>query len=421
MNHTIHSPDFINEHRIGERDFTRKRCLTFPLLIHFFLNFIKSSLQTELNAFFQQRLNKKTGVYKVTAAAFSLARKKLSETAFIALNRQVIQQFYAENTVQTWQGLRVLAVDGSKYLLPNTAKIFRFFNGMTNQYEKKIPMALGSCLYDVFLNIVVEARLSAYRSSERDLAEQHLVATAKKDVILYDRGYPAFWFMAAHRDQNRFFCMRVKVGYSTAVKTFVQSGKKQNQIVLKATSQMRARCKKKGVSSVDLTVRLIRIKTRKKDYILITNLLNKRHFPLNTFKTLYHLRWQVEEGYKKQKSGLEIENFTGKSVLAIKQDFHAKILSLTLTAITAYAASHSIKTPITKRNASYKINFIHVLSAMKNTVIHLLLGKLSRNELHYWLKSIANIVTIIRPNRHFTRKKKVTDRHKYPMSYKRSF
>ena len=58
----------------------------------------------------------------------------------------------------------------------------------------------------------------------------------------------------------------------------------------------------------------MRITVKNKVYLLITNLLNTQRYPVQAFKALYHARWQIEEGYKHQKTWLEIENFTGKSV-----------------------------------------------------------------------------------------------------------
>ncbi|MCU7801509.1 MAG: hypothetical protein KZQ70_15600 [gamma proteobacterium symbiont of Lucinoma myriamae] len=43
----IHSPDFIEQHRQSEKDFTRNRSLTFPRLISFMLNMVNGSIQNE--------------------------------------------------------------------------------------------------------------------------------------------------------------------------------------------------------------------------------------------------------------------------------------------------------------------------------------------------------------------------------------
>jgi hypothetical protein len=41
-------------------------------------------------------------------------------------------------------------------------------------------------------------------------------------------------------------------------------------------------------------------------------LLYDRGYPTVWFKPLYHKRWGVEEGYKREKSRVEIENFSGR-------------------------------------------------------------------------------------------------------------
>jgi hypothetical protein len=61
--------------------------------------------------------------------------------------------------------------------------------------------------------------------------------------------------------------------------------------------------------------------------VLITNLVDRKRYPAQEFKRLYHLRWGVEEFYKRLKHHQEIENISGKSVLVVLQDFHAKILA----------------------------------------------------------------------------------------------
>jgi IS4 transposase len=53
-------------------------------------------------------------------------------------------------------------------------------------------------------------------------------------------------------------------------------------------------------------------------------LLDTQRYPVQALKALYHTRWQIEEGYKRQKCWLEIENFSGKSVRSVQQDYHAR-------------------------------------------------------------------------------------------------
>jgi len=356
----------------------------------------------------------------VSASAFCKARKKFRESAFVELNHKVNDDFYDNSAIQTWNNFRVLAVDGSKYTLPVSKLIMKYFGGQPNQH-KTVPMALGSCLYDVFQGTCIDAQLAPYHSSERDLAYCHLDYTQDGDLIVYDRGYPAFWLFAAHQAMNRDYCMRVKASFNQETKDFVASGKKQAFVTLKASTKIKKACDKKGLSHDPIKVRLLRIKTSKGVYILITSLLSKRNYPIKAFKELYHLRWQVEEGYKKQKCWIEIENFKGQSVLAVKQEFHAKVLSQTLTAITIYAAQSYIKTSVSHRKLAYKINFAQTLSSMKDTLVKMILGHLTDLEVMRWLKSISQCLSAVRPGRSFERKKASVVNRKYNISYTRAF
>jgi len=391
-----------------------------PILISFCLNLVKGSLQSELNQFFQVKDNQKVPTLKVTASAFCKARKKFSETAFIELNQCVNAVFHEQADLQKWHGFRVLAVDGSKYHLPDSEEIHKAFGGQSNQHTDEVPMALGSCLHDVFHGVVLDARLQPYRSNERTLAYQHLDFTQAGDLVLYDRGYPAFWLFAAHHFHKRDFCMRVKASFNRATKDFVRSGKKQDIVTLTPRDDMIKACQEKGLPFDAMEVRLLRVKTVKGEYVLITSLLDKRRYPIKAFKELYHLRWQIEEGYKKQKSWMEIENFTGKSVLAVKQDFYARVLSQTLTAISIHAAQVYLKPGITKRCHAYKTNFAQALSSMKNTLIHLLFGTINEQEIRRWLQTISQALSIIRPGRSFERKRQSNKTRKFHHSYKRT-
>ncbi len=97
-------------------------------------------------------------------------------------------------------------------------------------------------------------------------------------------------------------------------------------------------------------------------------------YPVQAFKALYHTRWHIEEGYKRQKSWLEIENFTGKSVLSVQHDDHARILSLNLTAIAVFAAQRHCDRTLPQRQYRYQINFAQALSTKKDTIVKCLNG-----------------------------------------------
>ena len=293
-------------------------------------------------------------------------------------------------------------MDGSKYSLPNTPDIIEKFGGQDNQFGCK-PMALGSCLYDVYQGLVLDAKIAHYKSSERDLSFEHLQHTSEKDLILYDRGYSAFWLALAHIIAKRDFCMRIRSNFNKQTRAFDQSSKRDAVITLNPNAEMIAQAKEKGLSIQAVSVRLLKVKTTKGEYLLMTTLLDNTHYPRKDFAGLYHLRWQIEEAYKTQKCRFEVENFSGESILSIQQDYHACMLNHVLTAISCYYAQSYINQRVSKRKLSYKINFSKAISSVKDILVNVLNGYLMEVNIRQSLQTISKNLTPIRTGRSFER------------------
>ncbi|MEZ5324834.1 MAG: hypothetical protein R3F19_07210 [Verrucomicrobiales bacterium] len=76
----------------------------------------------------------------------------------------------------------------------------------------------------------------------------------------------------------------------------------------------------------------------------MTNLLDAGLYPAEEFDKVYHLRWNIEESYKSCKCKVEIENWSGKTVASVEQDFHAGVLNLNLvTSIAFYCNRPSMR------------------------------------------------------------------------------
>ena len=126
------------------------------------------------------------------------------------------------------------------------------------------------------------------------------------------------------------------------------------------------------------------------------------------FKKLYGLRWDIEKQYDKLKNKLQLENFTGRTVVTVEQDFY---VSLYLSNIAAYA-QHDAEPLVVERNAdnsnkyAYKVNVNHAIGLLKdNFILALLLDnkKRRRKLIDETIRKIAKIVVPIRNGRHFPR------------------
>jgi len=102
--------------------------------------------------------------------------------------------------------------------------------------------------------------------------------------------------------------------------------------------------------------------------ILITSLLDKDLYPHDLFGELYHTRWPLEEDCKTVKQRIETENFSGRSVLSIYQDFHAKVFSKNPASAPAFPAQSAIDINTYKNRHRYKMNFARMLSKITETI-----------------------------------------------------
>ena len=338
------------------------------------LNFRKHSNQVELDQFFKNINEKNVASQQITKSAFFQARKQVSHTAFIELSHQIVSDIYKnKNNYKTWKGFRLCAIDGTSIRLPNEQDITDYFGlqkGKSNQAD--CPMGMASVFYDLLNNIVIDSCIKPNNTSERACAEKHLQHSCNNDLIIYDRGYTGFWFYMHHIQNNLSFCIRAKTNQDIVVKDFIESNKKEALVTFNPGKKALQVCKEKGFPTTPVTLRLVRVDLPNEVEVLITNLTDESEFDIRLFKSLYHMRWGIEENYKRLKQWMEIENFSGKSALSVKQDFYAKIVSANLTSLVVLETQKTVVIKTKDLKLEYKVNFAQALSKMKHHLVYLI-------------------------------------------------
>jgi hypothetical protein len=418
------SKEFIIRHRVKQTDFTRERSLPFHKVFFLLINFLTKSLQAELDNFFKVLLNREIPVKEVTKGAFSLARKKLNYEAFRELDKDQIDYFYQNVTYKTWHSFRLLGIDGSIARLPFSTEIVTKY-GIHDTSETGVPIIYGrlSQAYDLLNNLTIDAQLSTYDDNEHNLALQHAAIFEQGDLTLYDRNYASFWLFALLMNKKTHFCARLKIGSWKVAKQLSDSGNKEITTKIYPSKASAKKCKELGLSTAPITLRFICIElsTGEKE-VLVTSLVDTDEYPYQVFPSLYQLRWQVEESYKTMKSRLEIENFSGKSCLAVAQDFHAKIFSCNLTSILVSATGQMVEQVCQRRKRKYKPNFTQALNRMKNSIVLLFCREpeIVEGYLDELTSLFAANLEPVRADRHYERNFRKSKRI-YPMPYKNSF
>ena len=195
----IQDEEFKSRHRKSRTAFTRTRKLCFSFLIIVILRKSVKSSQLILN---ELTVSHGGDDDTVSSSAFTQARACLHHTAFIELCRKAVADvMYSDNNIKLYKGMRVLGIDGSKILLPDTPDIIKEFGLIS--YSNDHPDVKGShacgpasVMYDVLNHVAPDSVSGTARACEAGLAIGHQAYSGENDLLLYDRNYPSYFHLA---------------------------------------------------------------------------------------------------------------------------------------------------------------------------------------------------------------------------------
>ena len=384
----------------------------------------KSALQRDLDRFYKSIHNSDFNIREVTKGALSQARAKLNPWAFQRLNEVAVNSFYKEAEHFRWHGKRLLSVDGSRLILPKHQSIIDEFGsyGFGPKADSHRSMALSSMLYDTLNHLTIDAQIAPLQVSERDLLLEHLNKVSSEDMLLLDRGYPCFWLLFLLKAKSIDFCVRLKSDWWLEVKQFVESDEIDKEVKFTLPKKDQEKLSEyPDLWDKALPFRLVKVELENGETeILCTSLLDTQKHDTSEFKELYHHRWSEEEAFKLLKSRVELEDFSGKTAKAVKQDFHAKILMMTLCAAFAHPIEEKVRAEHKEsenRKHAQKINRTNALAVFSDMAIPMFLKRKFNESLETFDEIVYKTREIVRPDRSEPRPKK--PKKPYSMNYKR--
>ena len=402
-------PSFCSRHRLRPTDFTRECVLTFPILLLLLLQKSLKSLQAHLHEFLAQLAEGARHAH-LSGGALTHARAKLRASAFVELNTAaVLATVYGPAhpaLVQRWRGHRLLAVDSSTVRLPSHAAVGEQFGwvqcanarGLLERY----PQGRVSVLYDVLNQLALEARLAPSTVAEADLALEHLASVAPGDVLLNDRGYTSYRWLAAVRGAHAHFVSRCsRRSFGAVQRLFARNVAEVSEMVtLVAPKGLQAECQARGWP-LELTVRLVTVRLPNGELeVLATSLLDETLYPTAEFGPLYWRRWGHETYYGRLKGRLDLEHCSGQTVAAVEQDFQATVLLSNVESVLLGPAQAELTVQTAGRAQPAQVNRAVSLHALKSRLIDLLTSRVPAvqvlTELTAWFQ--ANPVSV-RPKR----------------------
>lgn len=337
--HTIRdsllSDDFLDEFRVPGH-YVRKGKISFRQMAMFLFFHCKTNLDIKL-AKFTEDLVPDFEMPKVSRQALSKARYGIQFELFREIFNLSVS-FYYENVPfesrKKWLDRYFLfAIDGSDMEVPSSPGCYEEFG---KQHDEKNPdlfwaMAQASTLYDVLEDKVVDAGIEHLYESEREFALKHLSRMAslnlqKNAVVIYDRGY---YSAELFHECN-----------VTGCKALMRLSKKSNLCKLKGNDVI-TMVKAPDDTMMECRVLKVTLSTGETEY-LITSIMDKDITP-EMFCELYFERWKIETKYLEMKDRWNIEEFTGKNPLAVRQDFFITMLHINLASIIKEEADKEIE------------------------------------------------------------------------------
>jgi hypothetical protein len=263
----------------------------------------------------------------VSKQAFSQSRKYLNPEyvrEFVGMTSELAAQ---DNAMPTYNGMRLIAIDGSDVALENTPELKEEFG--CSGPKNDAATALCSIAYGPLDHVIYDCRIDRYDANERDLAKAHVKRLSELglngSLLLFDRYYPSAEFVAFLYESKFEFVMRIRSKFNLEA----DSIKTQDWINLNDNGK-------------EYPVRILKVTLNTGETETLLTSLNQKQLPIRKASALYFERWKVETAYDLIKSKLELENFSGKSKVSVLQDFYATMYLANIAAFAAEEADEKI-------------------------------------------------------------------------------
>jgi IS4 transposase len=398
-------------------DFTRSRKLPFNTLVETMLRMEGKSMGNELISAFPKASE------TPSVSAFFQQRSKLKAGVFDDLFHSLVLSVESIQSPKTFNGLRLLAVDGTDIHIPtdrtHTETLLSLKQG-TQTYN----MMHMNAIYDLLQHTYVDEVIQNYNEMNEHKAFIEMVDRSWLDnvLVMADRGYESFNNMAHAAEKGWYFLFRARESHGIADGLDLPAAGSFDvpidlRLTRKQTKEAKAlfadrnhyhylshvakldylpACSRKSDPLIwyNISFRIVRFPITEDSYETILTNLPEDIYPTSEIKRLYSLRWGIETSFRSLKYTVGLLYFHSKKAEYIRHEIVARLIMYNFSEmITAHVIIH-------KKDRKYdcKINFavaVHVCRLF-------LRGDISPPDLEAQLS--RNIVPI-RPDRKRKREK----------------
>jgi hypothetical protein len=242
---------------------------------------------------------------QINRSSLSRARARLGDQVLEALFRQVAGPLAIPGTPGAWwRGLRLLALDGTQFDVPDSVENGQTFDGpSTGGTPFGFPQVRSVVLSEIGTHGVLDAAVGGYRDGERGLALGLTGATSPGDLVIADRGFWSAEVVAAFTATGADLLFRLQSNHRGTVVSELADGSSLSSS--KPSKQLLRRARAAGrVLPERITFRVISFATSGSVVHLGTTLTDPDRFPADELIALYWQRWEIELTFDELKNHL---------------------------------------------------------------------------------------------------------------------
>jgi hypothetical protein len=227
-----------------------------------------------------------------------------------------------------YKELRMVAIDGSNFELPDTAdNVTAFGRPGSRTGVAGYPQAQCAVLMECGTHAIIGANLGPYRASEWEVCHPLLEYLKPGMLCLADRGFSGFEYWADASATGAQLLWRCPANRILPPLSELSDGSYLSSITPSGVSKAQAQARA-------ITVRVIEyalpgLSDGQPRYRLLTTLLDPKDAPALELAALYHQRWQVEEVFDELKTHLLKSRrvLRSKTAELVRQEFYGWVLA----------------------------------------------------------------------------------------------
>jgi hypothetical protein len=271
---------------------------------------------------------------------------RLPVSIFRELLREIGQRVTSEaSRVGLWRGHRVVSVDGSTFSMPDGNELRALFHWAPGKHGHEFPVSKFVALFDLITGAILDLAPASMRDHELWLVQRVHELLRRGDVVVADRLYCTYAYLAQLWSEGLHFVIRVpassrcvdfrphrrhaKHGHWKGPQSiWIRRLAKHDQIVdwikPRETPCWLPRQIWDRLPSL-LRVREVRYRVTRRGYrsrevTLVTTLLDPKRYPARDVANLYGLRWQVETNLRHLKTTMRMDVLRCQTVEGIHRE-----------------------------------------------------------------------------------------------------